>query len=244
MGDQRSQRLLLQRPEAAIELIAARLVRSARPGIARRRVRSASTFFTLGHRAPDVDRRLVDGAFVAGSISRMFGGQRETYADQAVLSQVAVIARLLAVDAEVVGVDRTEQRVVRVGVALAPLQQVLIAAFRRRRRQPELLRRPCGSRRTSGRCRRVPASRSKKANSPRITAAQDSPPQRWSPSALARRGPPRQGACQRHINEEYTDERRRRRACLRNESIDALQLGRTFGPDCGGRSVQESLAGR
>ena len=64
--------------------------------------------------------------------------QRENDADQAILPQVAVVARLLAIDAKVVGVDRPEQRIVGMGVVASPLLQELEPALHGGGSQPEL----------------------------------------------------------------------------------------------------------
>ena len=119
MVAQRAERLVLQRVDAAVELVAAARVRPSR-----RRGSDA-----IGARDVDVeDRRsrapdIGDG--LAGRERRCRArhrrpaveeldvrGQRDRHANQAVLRQVREVVRGRAVDPEVIGVDRAEQRIV------------------------------------------------------------------------------------------------------------------------------------
>ena len=80
--------------------------------------------------------------------------QRKRDPDQAVLAQVAEIAGALAVDPEVIRVDRPEQRIVGVRIESAPPLEAAGTAPRRWRARAGSRPSPCGSRRTSARCRR------------------------------------------------------------------------------------------
>ena len=91
-------------------------------------------------RSPDIDER-----FVRGLTSRRVNqldvrGQRHGDAHQAVLHEIRIVARILAVFAEVVRVHRPEQGIVGVRIAGAARQQSLESLPHRGRRQLEALR--------------------------------------------------------------------------------------------------------
>ena len=80
-----------------------------------------------------------DGALVAGSIEPDVRRQREGDPDEAVLAKIAEVAGVVAVGPEVVGVDRPEQRIVGVGIPLAPALQELEPRLDVGRRQLEVV---------------------------------------------------------------------------------------------------------
>ena len=132
--DERSACLFLQRPEPRIVLIAALTIRS--DGI------EAHDWYTRGwrpdrrhaigtgdrdivhrhNRSPEINERLISRCALhrirRGTCGRVdqpdVGRQRHRDANQPVLHQVREVGRPVAVDAEVVGVDRPEERIVRV----------------------------------------------------------------------------------------------------------------------------------
>ena len=112
--------------------------------------------------------------------------QRERDPDQRALPQVAEVVRVLAVDAEVVGVYRAEQRIVRAGIeTTARLQEP----------EPRLHAAPATSWKLSvgmwqsAQARPLVSSpsslRSKNASSPRATASHGSPPHSRAPAVPA-----------------------------------------------------------
>ncbi len=122
MIPQRSERLVLQRVDAAVELVAAAPVRPT--GIYRSEpIRTGDVDVEdRGNRAPDV------GDGLGGRLGRRgagngrptveqlhVGGQRDGHPNETVHGQVGVVVRGRAIDAEVVGVDRAEERVVLAG---------------------------------------------------------------------------------------------------------------------------------
>ena len=126
-----------------------------------------ATSLTLGTLRQTSTNVSADGASVAGSMSLMFDGSGNVISDETVLPQIAEILRALAVDAEVVGVDRPEQRVVGVGdSADAAIAEGGISPPRWRATAGSCSP-ACGNRRTNGRsppghrgpCRRTPGSR-------------------------------------------------------------------------------------
>ena len=236
--EQRTQCLLLQREKSSIELKAAGLIRCAGPGIesvgaSELHVRHA------GDHAPDVDRSLIRWR-VAGRVDQPdVRGQREDDSDQTVLSQVAIVRRLFAVDAEVVGVDRPEQRIVGLVVVSTPLLQPLESCLHCRRRQPELFRDHVA----------VGAGAAITVQSTQVAIEKGDQPAQYSSARFAaaltvgvvagcRRVGPRQGARQRYIDKECQMQRCQLSRCL----MASLQM--TFGPDCAAQSVEESLAQR
>ena len=158
MVAQRAERLVLQRVDAAVELVAAARVRPSR-----RRGSDAIGAGDVdvedrGNRAPDVGDGLAGRARRCRARDRRpaveqldVRRQRDRDANQAVLRQVGEVVRGRAVDAEVIGVDRAEQRIVDAGRRSSA--QTLPA------RPPASAgssRNPCGSRNTPGRCRPGP----------------------------------------------------------------------------------------
>ena len=135
------ERLVLQRVDAAVELVAAARIRPSRP----RRSGAIGTgdagVEDGRNGAPDV------GDGLAGRLRRCRArdlrpaveqldvrGQRDRDANEAVLRQVREVVRGRAVDAEVVGVDRAEQRIVD-----ARRRHLRKPCLRRRRGQLEIL---------------------------------------------------------------------------------------------------------
>ena len=138
----RAERLVLQRVDAAVELVAAALVRPARRTPAP--APSGPVMLDVedrGNGAPDVGDGLAGRAGRCRARDRRpaieqldVRGQRDRDANQAVLRQVREVVRGRAVDAEVVGVDRAEQRIVDAGRG-----HLREPRLRRRRGQLEVL---------------------------------------------------------------------------------------------------------
>ena len=119
MAAQRREGLVLQRVDAAVELVAAALIRASRPDRAEAVGAGDANVEDRRNGAPDVGdglarrarrRRARDGR---PAVEELYvRGQRNRDANEAVLRQVREVVRGRAVDAEVVGVDRAKQRVV------------------------------------------------------------------------------------------------------------------------------------
>ena len=119
---QRGERLVLQRVDAAVELVAAAPVRAAvgdRPDAVGAGDLDVED---RGNRAPDVGDGLAGRARRCRARNRRAAveqldvrGQRDRDPDQAVLRQVGEVVRGRAVDAKVVGVDRAKERIVDAG---------------------------------------------------------------------------------------------------------------------------------
>ncbi len=136
MIDQGAGRLLLQGGHSSVELIAAQLVRSPEPRV---RIRRPGHRHVVDrrHRPPDVDEGLVGDQARHGIDQSDVRGELERNPDQPVLSKIAEVARVLAVDSEVVGVDRTEKRIIGIGHPRTTHAQPLKSRFDVRRRQLE-----------------------------------------------------------------------------------------------------------
>ena len=113
MVDERTKRLLLQRADARIELVATEDIWLTQPGVAGARPAERHVQHRR-HAAPDVDvgfgrweiRHRIDQPDI--------GRQGKLDADQAIDPQIDEVMGLFAVDAEVIGIDGPEERVVRV----------------------------------------------------------------------------------------------------------------------------------
>jgi len=119
MGTERGERLVLQRVDARVELVAAPLVRAPRPGrssevgagdlhVEDRRNRTPHV--GDGLRGRQGRGRARNGRPAVEQLH--VGRQRDADADEAVLRQVGEVVRGSAVAPEVVGVDGAEERVV------------------------------------------------------------------------------------------------------------------------------------
>ena len=117
---QRTERLLLERGRAGVQLIPALLIRTARPGDATIRA-SERHIIHRGHAAPHVHERLVGGRVRRRIDQFHIRRQRKSDPDETVLPQIAEIAGTVAIGAEIVRVDRPKQRIVGVGIE-PPLQ--------------------------------------------------------------------------------------------------------------------------
>ena len=137
---QGTESLLLERRDPSVELIPARVVRPARPGVRAVRPRQRHVV-DARHGAPHIHERLAREAIGGGVDEPDIGRQREDDPDQAVLAKVAVVVGALAVDPEVVGIDRPEQRVVRAAIPAAPQLQEPEPRLDAGRRQLEVIRR-------------------------------------------------------------------------------------------------------
>ena len=154
---QRRQRLLLERRESCVQLIATGVVRSARPQDAV--VRAGERDIVHGGNAsPHVDFRLRRRQIGRRIDEPDVGRQRERDPDEAVLAKIAEIAGALAVGPEVIRVDRPEQRIVGIGIPPAPPLQELKPAPPRWLARAESCPSPYGSRRTRGHCRTIHAA--------------------------------------------------------------------------------------
>jgi hypothetical protein len=133
---QRAQRLVLKRRHAGIELESAEGVRQARPrvGIAGPGQRDV---VDTGYAAPDVHERLARREVGRGVDEPDVRRQREGDPDETVLAQIAEVVRLVAVGPEIVGVDRPEQRIVRVRIEYPHQLQESKSRFDVGRRQLE-----------------------------------------------------------------------------------------------------------
>ena len=135
---QRAQRLILKRGEAAIQLVPTRRVRAPRPRIAAVRAGDLDIIDT-GNHPPDVGHGLRRGC-VGRRVDQLdVRRQRKRDADQAVLTQIAEVGGMDAVDAKVVGVDRPEERIVGAGIAFAPQNKSLEPRLCVRRRELEVV---------------------------------------------------------------------------------------------------------
>ena len=147
-------RLLLERRHARVHLVAAGAVGVARPGVLP--VRTGELHVVDGgHRAPHVRRTSPRTARSStGSTSLTFAGSAKLTRIRPFWRRLLKSRRVLAVRPEVVRVDRPEERVVgvrdRTGAATAGTG----TAARRWRARAGSGPSPCGSRRTSARCRR------------------------------------------------------------------------------------------
>ena len=151
--EERAARLFLQGAEARIVLVASLPVRAvgvlAEDRDARHRrpdrqdsVRSGDRDVEHGHdRAPEIDRCLGRGLTGRWIDDLNVQRQRHRHAYEPVLHQVREVARVVPVHAEVVGVDRPKERIVRVLVTRAPGQQRIEPGPGHRRRELERVRR-------------------------------------------------------------------------------------------------------
>ena len=136
---QRTKRLLLQCRDAGIQLIAAGRVRSSRPRIGAVGSRERD-IVDARNRAPHVDeclrrRRVGRGIDQANELR-----QRKRDPDEAVLAKVAEVTRVLAVGPEIIGIDRSKQRVIGVRIPAPPPLEQLEPRFDVGRRELEMVR--------------------------------------------------------------------------------------------------------
>ena len=96
--------------------------------------------------------------------------------DQAVLAEVAEVARVVAVDAEIVRVDRPEQRIVGVGIRSAPQLQKLEPRLHIGGRQLEMVRRHVAVGARAAVAIQPFQPPIEECRNPRATASQGSPP--------------------------------------------------------------------
>ena len=108
---ERTERLLLKRRHAGVQLVSAGRVRSAWPRIDAVRAREGHVV-DGGNAPPEVHERLGRRRARRGIDELDVRGQGESDPDQAVLAKVAEIARALAVRPEIVRVDRPKQGIV------------------------------------------------------------------------------------------------------------------------------------
>ena len=119
MATQRCERLVLQRVDAAVELVTAALVRPSRRRGSYAIGASDADVKDRRGRSPDIgdglagrERRCRARDRRAAVEELYVRGQRDRDANKAELRQVREVVRRGAVDAEVIGVDRAEQRIV------------------------------------------------------------------------------------------------------------------------------------
>ena len=137
---ERTERLLLERRDTAVELISTEDVRAAWPRIDT--VRSGEGDVVHRRHAPPhiyerLGRRGVGRRIDEPDVRR----QRKGDPDQPVLAEIAEIGGVVAVGPEVVCVDRPKQRVVGIRVALAPDLQALEPGLGVGGRELEMVRR-------------------------------------------------------------------------------------------------------
>ena len=138
--DQGPMRLLLERSEAGIQLIAA-----GRIGVAEPRVLPVIAgerhVVDAGHHAPDVDegfaRHETRGRVHELHVLR----QRQGDADETVFPQIAEVVSGLAAGAEIIRVDGAKERVVRIAIEMAAELQELEPRFHVRGRELEAVAR-------------------------------------------------------------------------------------------------------
>ena len=116
---ERAQRLLLECRDAGVQLVAALLVRAAQPCDAIIRA-SEGDIVDRRHAPPHVHERLGRRRVRRWIDQPDIRRQREGDPDETVLPQIAEITGTVAVGAEIIGVDRPEQRIVGIGIELPP----------------------------------------------------------------------------------------------------------------------------
>ena len=137
---ERAERLLLKRRDAGVQLVAAGLVRAARPRDAIVRA-GEGDIVDRRHAPPHVHERL-GRRHVGRRIDEPdVRWQREGDPDEAVLAKIAEIAGALAVDPEIIRVDRPEQRIVGIGIAPPPPLEELEPRLDAGGRELEIVRR-------------------------------------------------------------------------------------------------------
>ena len=193
-----AERLFLQRTDPRVKLVAAEDIRPTRPWIAA--ARSAECHVQhRRHAAPDVDRGVGRRLVGRGIDQPDVGRQRKDDADEAVLPQVAVVAGPIAIDQEVVGINRPEQRIIGFWIEDAQQLEQPVAELDVRRRELEGTRRhvavgagspvPAEPRRSAVQKREQPASR------PRRTVRRHTgAPGDWTLKRPVRPRPARRGA--------------------------------------------------
>jgi hypothetical protein len=136
---QRTKRLLLQGRDAGIQLIAAGRVRSSRPRIGAVGSRERD-IVDAWNRAPHVDECLRRRRVGRGIDQADERRQREGDSDEAILTKVAEVARVLAVGPEIIGIDRSKRRVIGVRIPAPPPLEQLEPRLDAGRRELEMVR--------------------------------------------------------------------------------------------------------
>jgi hypothetical protein len=138
MANERSECLLLQRAEPAIQLVSTCGVRAARPRVCVVETGQLDVVDGRNH-TPDIHQRFARWRVRRRVDQPDVRRQRKCDPNQAVLAQVAEITCRHPVRAEVIGIDRPEERVVGLGIELAPPLEQLKSRLRARGRELEIV---------------------------------------------------------------------------------------------------------
>src|SRR4030095_14959156 len=94
------------------------------------------TVGTMRHTSTNIS---LDGAFVAGSISRIFGGSGNVIRIRTFSRRLRKALAGATFGAKIIGMDRPKQRIARLRIELAPPLEQLESRLRARRRELEIV---------------------------------------------------------------------------------------------------------